>query len=131
MDFAVPDPAAVRPCDPVLRGLRGPDPLFGILAAPHLLRRVRGLVLQVGVPCGLAPIATALPSSSVGGMLGCGLCILAGPGSAENEPVFLNGVLPSKYEAVIVRMLIHTRSACGSESFVSAGFMYDEMPLYA
>ena len=27
--------------------------------------------------------------------------------------------------------LIHTRSACGSVSFVSAGFMYDEVPLYA
>ena len=104
MDFAVPDPAAVGPGDPALRALRGPDPLFEIPAAPHLLRRVRGLVLQVGVPGGLAPIANALPSSSVGGMLGCGLCILAVPGSAGNEPVFLNGVLPSKYEAVIVRM---------------------------
>ena len=86
MDFAVPDPAAVGPGDPALRALRGPDPLFEIPAAPHLLRRVRGLVLQVGVPGGLAPIANALPSSSVGGMLGCGLCILAVPGSAENEP---------------------------------------------
>ena len=105
MDFAIPDPAAVGPANPALRTARGPDPLIDIPPMPHLLRRVNGLTFIVAAPGGLAPIANALPSSLVAAMLGHALAIVDGaPGSARDDLAFASGVLPAKYEAVVVRL---------------------------
>ena len=105
MDFAIAAPGGVPPGNPAAIAARGADPLIVIPPAPHLLRRVNGLIFQVGAPGGLAPIANSLPVSTIAGMLGHALAIDQNvANTAADEPVLLSGCLPAKYEAVIARL---------------------------
>ena len=128
MDFNISPIAAGPPGAPAALAARGPDPLLDI-PAHSPLRRVAGLQLVVP-PNVIVAVGTCLRASTVESLVGS--AVFVGPPSAPTTahglcPVIV-GVLPSKYEAILVQLeaeppgvgLVAGASYASPEDFASA-----------
>ena len=102
MDFQTAAPGGLGPGNALVLQARGADRAITIPPAPHFFRRLTGLVLAP-VAGALVAAPTTLPLSVVEGVLGPA-ANSGGVAAAQDAMVLLEGILPAKYEDILVQL---------------------------